>query len=55
MYAQLDTYTALVTAGIRNTQPTFDYPQVFTPKFQVLPNKRKQFVLDHWDRLLERV
>ena len=32
MYAQLDTYTALVTAGIRNTQPTFDYPQVFTPK-----------------------
>ncbi|MDV5173634.1 alpha/beta fold hydrolase [Acinetobacter baumannii] len=30
MYAQLDTYTALVTAGIRNTQPTFDYPQVFT-------------------------
>ncbi|MDC5202886.1 lipase family protein [Acinetobacter baumannii] len=31
-YAQLDTYTALVTAGIRNTQPTFDYPQVFTPK-----------------------
>ncbi|ETR85850.1 prolyl oligopeptidase family protein [Acinetobacter baumannii CI79] len=32
MYAQLDTYTALVTAGIRNTQPTFDYPQVFTPQ-----------------------
>ncbi|ENR4568664.1 alpha/beta hydrolase [Acinetobacter baumannii] len=32
MYAQLDTYTALVTAGIRNTQPTFDYSQVFTPQ-----------------------
>lgn len=32
MYAQLDTYTALVTAGIRNTKPTFDYPQVFTPQ-----------------------
>ncbi|WP_109104435.1 alpha/beta hydrolase [Acinetobacter baumannii] len=32
MYAQLDTYTALVTAGIRNTQPTFDYPQIFTPQ-----------------------
>ncbi|MFX7371964.1 alpha/beta fold hydrolase [Acinetobacter baumannii] len=32
MYAQLDTYTALVTAGIRNTQLTFDYPQVFTPQ-----------------------
>ena len=30
MYAQLDTYTALVTAGIRNTQPSFDYSQVFT-------------------------
>ncbi|WP_224991399.1 alpha/beta hydrolase [Acinetobacter pittii] len=30
MYAQLDTYTALVSAGIRNTQPTFDYPQIFT-------------------------
>ncbi|MDC5106459.1 alpha/beta fold hydrolase [Acinetobacter baumannii] len=30
MYAQLDTYTALVTAGIRNTQPSFDYGQVFT-------------------------
>ncbi|MFK7336404.1 alpha/beta hydrolase [Acinetobacter baumannii] len=29
-YAQLDTYTALVTAGIRNTQPSFDYGQVFT-------------------------
>ncbi|MDC5088006.1 lipase family protein [Acinetobacter baumannii] len=29
-YAQLDTYTALVTAGIRNTQPSFDYAQVFT-------------------------
>ncbi len=28
-YAQLDTYTALVTAGIRNTQPSFDYGQVF--------------------------
>ncbi|HAV4974200.1 alpha/beta hydrolase [Acinetobacter baumannii] len=30
MYAQLDTYTALVTAGIRNTQPAFNYSQVFT-------------------------
>lgn len=30
MYAQLDTYTALVTAGIRNTQPSFNYSQVFT-------------------------
>jgi len=30
MYAQLDTYTALVTAGMRNTQPNFDYSQVFT-------------------------
>ncbi|MCO9048562.1 alpha/beta fold hydrolase [Acinetobacter sp. UC24323] len=30
IYAQLDTYTALVTAGIRNTQPSFDYGQVFT-------------------------
>lgn len=30
MYAQLDTYTALVTAGIRNAQPSFDYSQVFT-------------------------
>lgn len=29
-YAQLDTYTALVTAGIRNTQPAFNYSQVFT-------------------------
>ncbi|MGB9039089.1 MAG: alpha/beta fold hydrolase [Acinetobacter calcoaceticus] len=29
-YAQLDTYTALVTAGIRNTKPSFDYGQVFT-------------------------
>ncbi|MDR8289292.1 alpha/beta hydrolase, partial [Acinetobacter baumannii] len=29
-YAQLDTYTALVTAGIRNTQSSFDYGQVFT-------------------------
>ncbi|MDA5021491.1 alpha/beta fold hydrolase [Acinetobacter baumannii] len=29
-YAQFDTYTALVTAGIRNTQPSFDYGQVFT-------------------------
>ncbi|HCT5552273.1 TPA: alpha/beta fold hydrolase [Acinetobacter baumannii] len=29
-YAQLDTYAALVTAGIRNTQPSFDYGQVFT-------------------------
>ncbi|EYD48036.1 prolyl oligopeptidase family protein [Acinetobacter baumannii 25493_5] len=29
-YAQLDTYTALVTACIRNTQPSFDYGQVFT-------------------------
>ncbi|MFV7442770.1 alpha/beta hydrolase [Acinetobacter pittii] len=29
-YAQLATYTALVTAGIRNTQPSFDYGQVFT-------------------------
>ena len=35
MYAQLDTYTALVTAGIRNTQPTFDYPQVFTPQISI--------------------
>jgi len=30
MYAQLDTYTALVTAGLRNTQPSFNYSQVFT-------------------------
>jgi pimeloyl-ACP methyl ester carboxylesterase len=30
MYAQLNTYTALVTAGMRNTQPSFDYGQVFT-------------------------
>ncbi|MNV04107.1 Alpha/beta hydrolase family protein [compost metagenome] len=30
MYAQLNTYTALVTAGMRNTQPSFDYSQVFT-------------------------
>lgn len=30
MYAQLDTYTALVTAGMRNTLPSFDYSQVFT-------------------------
>lgn len=30
MYGQLDTYTALVTAGIRNTQPAFNYSQVFT-------------------------
>ncbi|MEO4208806.1 alpha/beta hydrolase [Acinetobacter pittii] len=30
MYAQLDTYTALVTAGIRNTQPAFNYSQIFT-------------------------
>ncbi|QRQ12940.1 alpha/beta hydrolase [Acinetobacter pittii] len=30
MYAQLDTYTALVTAGIRNTQPVFNYSQIFT-------------------------
>lgn len=30
MYAQLDTYTALVTAGMRNRQPNFDYSQVFT-------------------------
>lgn len=30
MYAQLDTYTALVTAGIRNTQSAFNYSQVFT-------------------------
>ncbi|ADY82388.1 triacylglycerol lipase [Acinetobacter pittii PHEA-2] len=30
MYAQLDTYTALVTAGIRNTQPAFNYSQVFS-------------------------
>ncbi|MBN6517061.1 alpha/beta fold hydrolase [Acinetobacter pittii] len=29
-YTQLDTYTALVTAGIRNTQPAFNYSQVFT-------------------------
>ncbi|AQV17210.1 alpha/beta hydrolase [Acinetobacter pittii] len=29
-YAQLDIYTALVTAGIRNTQPAFNYSQVFT-------------------------
>ena len=29
MYAQLDTYTALVTAGLRNAQPTFSYTQVF--------------------------
>ncbi|WP_336153439.1 alpha/beta hydrolase [Acinetobacter pittii] len=29
-HAQLDTYTALVTAGIRNTQPAFNYSQVFT-------------------------
>lgn len=29
-YAQLETYTALVTAGLRNTQPSFDYSQVFT-------------------------
>lgn len=34
MYAQLDTYTALVTAGIRNTQPSFNYSQVFTSQIE---------------------
>lgn len=29
MYAQLDTFTALITAGIRNLQPTFNYINVF--------------------------
>ncbi len=36
-YAQLDTYTALVTAGIRNTQPSFDYGQVFTSQISSIP------------------
>lgn len=29
MYAQLDTYTALITAGLRNLQPTFSYINIF--------------------------
>ncbi|WP_109440290.1 alpha/beta hydrolase [Acinetobacter haemolyticus] len=29
MYAQLDTYTALITAGLRNLQPTFSYLNIF--------------------------
>ncbi len=30
IYAQLDAFTALVVAGIRNTHPDFHYVQVFT-------------------------
>ncbi|MFV5646606.1 alpha/beta fold hydrolase, partial [Acinetobacter baumannii] len=30
IYAQLDAFTALVVAGIRNTHPDFNYVQVFT-------------------------
>lgn len=30
MYAQLDTFTALITAGLRNLAPTFSYLNVFT-------------------------
>ena len=29
VYAQLDTFTALITAGLRNLQPTFNYSNVF--------------------------
>jgi len=29
MYAQLDTFTALITAGLRNLEPSFNYANVF--------------------------
>ncbi|EOR07985.1 alpha/beta hydrolase [Acinetobacter genomosp. 15BJ] len=29
MYAQLDTFTALITAGLRNIEPSFNYANVF--------------------------
>lgn len=43
IYTQLDTYTALVVAGIRNTHPDFDYRQVFTESISRIAQEAEGF------------
>lgn len=43
IYTQLDAYTALVVAGIRNTHPDFDYRQVFTESISRIAQEAEGF------------
>ena len=52
IYAQLDAFTALVVAGIRNTHPDFHYVQVFTESTARIAQDAEGFVMNLYLRIL---
>ncbi|MHA3981836.1 alpha/beta hydrolase [Acinetobacter venetianus] len=46
VYAQLDTFTALITAGLRNLQPTFSYSNVFKSPTDLIASKAESDCYD---------
>ncbi|RZF50416.1 alpha/beta fold hydrolase [Acinetobacter halotolerans] len=45
-YAQLDTFTALITAGLRNQEPTFGYSNIFKSPTDLIASRAEQDCAD---------